>query len=262
MIALTGIDVNAKVSGNNLSELQAIAGSTQLPDTGPFTASARLTGTAKALAMRDALTVIKQKGSQLKVSGKIANLQQLSGIDLSFKGSAKDFTELDPTFGTQLPDLGAFQISGQLLGSSDVLDLKNVSAVIDQSDFSAAGQVTFGQRPKVSMQIESALIDFTRLMGEAEKQSPPESSRLKGNGFLENMSASGSCTLLVSCCDCFSASPISRVKSISADSIRILTLGRWPNVTWPAALKSLWSITVETFFRSRTSLDPSSCPLI
>jgi uncharacterized protein involved in outer membrane biogenesis len=129
--------------------------------------------------MRDALTVIKQKGSQLKVSGKIANLQQLSGIDISFKGSGKDFTELDPTFGTQLPDLGAFQISGQLLGSSDVLDLKNVSAVIDQSDFNAAGQVTFGQRPKVSMRIESALIDFTRLMGEAEKQSQQETNKVQ-----------------------------------------------------------------------------------
>jgi uncharacterized protein involved in outer membrane biogenesis len=129
--------------------------------------------------MRDALTVIKQKGSQLKVSGKIANLQQLSGIDLSFKGSAKDFTELGPTFGTQLPDLGAFQISGQLLGSSDVLDLKNVSTVIDQSDFNAAGQVTFGQRPRVSMQIESALIDFTRLMGEAEKLSPQETNKVQ-----------------------------------------------------------------------------------
>ena len=179
VIALTGIDVNAKVSGNNLSELQAVAGSTQLPDTGPFTASARLTGTAKALAMRDALTVIKQKGSQLKVSGKIANLQQLSGIDLSFKGSAKDFTELGPTFGTQLPDLGAFQISGQLVGSSDTLDLKGISAVIDQSDFSAAGRVTFGQRPKVSMRIESALIDFTRLMGETEKLSQQETSKVQ-----------------------------------------------------------------------------------
>jgi uncharacterized protein involved in outer membrane biogenesis len=184
VIALTGIELNARVSGNNLSELQAIAGSTKLPDTGPFTASARLTGTAKALAMRNALTVIKQKGSQLKVSGKIANLQQLSGIDLSFKGSAKDFTELGPTFGTQLPDLGAFQISGQLLGSSDLLDLKNVSAVIDQSDFNAAGQVTFGQRPRVSMQIESALIDFTRLMGEAKKQSQQETNKVQDSEAL------------------------------------------------------------------------------
>ena len=179
VIAFTGIDVNAKLSGNNLSELQAVAGSTKLPDTGPFTASARLTGTAKALALLDALTVIKQKGSQLKVSGKIANLQQLSGIDLSFKGSAKDFTELGPTFRTQLPDLGAFQISGQLLGSSDTLDLKGISAVIDQSDFSAAGRVTFGQRPKVSMRIESALIDFTRLMGETEKLSQQETSKVQ-----------------------------------------------------------------------------------
>jgi uncharacterized protein involved in outer membrane biogenesis len=184
VIALTGIELNARVSGNNLSELQAIAGSTKLPDTGPFTASARLTGTAKALAMRNALTVIKQKGSQLKVSGKIANLQQLSGIDLSFKGSAKDFTELGPTFGTQLPDLGAFQISGQLLGSSDLLDLKNVSAVIDQSDFNAAGQVTFGQRPRVSMQIESTLIDFTRLMGEAKKQSQQETNKVQDSEAL------------------------------------------------------------------------------
>jgi len=178
VIALTGIDLNVKGSGDNLSELQAIAGSTKLPDTGPFTASARLTGTARALAMHDALTVIKQKGSQLKVSGKIANLQQLNGIDLSFKGSAKDFTELGSTFGAQLPDLGAFQISGQLVGSSDVLDLKSVSAVIDQSDFSAAGRVTFGQRPRVSMRLESALIDFTRLMGEAEKLSQQETEAL------------------------------------------------------------------------------------
>jgi uncharacterized protein involved in outer membrane biogenesis len=179
VIALTGIELNAKGSGNNLSELQAIAGTTKLPDTGPFTASAQLTGTARAFAMRDALMVINQKDSQLKVSGKIANLQQLSGIDISFKGSAKDFTELGPPFGTQLPDLGAFQISGQLLGSGDALDLKNVSAVIDQSDFSAVGRVTFGRRPRVSLRIESALIDFTRLMGETEKLSKQETGKVQ-----------------------------------------------------------------------------------
>jgi uncharacterized protein involved in outer membrane biogenesis len=39
--------------------------------------------------------------------------------------------------------------------------------------------VTFGQQPKVSMQIESALIDFTRLMGEVEKQSPQETDKVQ-----------------------------------------------------------------------------------
>ena len=183
VIAFSGIEVNVKGSGNNLGELQAISGDTKLPETGPFTASARLTGNAQTLSLRDALTVIKQKDALLRISGKIANLQRLSGLDLSFKGSGKDFTELGPTFGTQLPDLGPFQISGQLVGSSEALDLNNVLAVIDQSDFSVEGQLMFGKRPKVIMQIESARIDFTRLMGEAEKKSKRETGEAQDPMF-------------------------------------------------------------------------------
>jgi uncharacterized protein involved in outer membrane biogenesis len=163
LLTLKGIRLDVKGAGKNLGELRSLLGE-KLPDTGPFSATARLTGSAQALAVNNLHATVSHGHSQLTVSGKLGDVLQLSGIDLGLEGSGKNLGELGPLFAAQLPDLGPFRIQGQLSGSDQLLDLKNFSASVDQSDFAGWAKVEFGKRPRVTVRLKSALVDFTRIM--------------------------------------------------------------------------------------------------
>ena len=148
LMALRGISLDVKGSGKTLGELRALVGD-KLPDTGPFSATAHLTGSAKVLAVAKLRATVSQGGAQLAVSGTVADVMKLRGIDLGVKGSGKNLGELGPLFDTQLPDLGPFRINGQLSGSDNSLELKNFTAAVDQSDFAGWAKLEFGKRPRV-----------------------------------------------------------------------------------------------------------------
>jgi uncharacterized protein involved in outer membrane biogenesis len=170
---LEDIQLALKGSGNDLAELSSITGQT-LPQTGPFEVSGKLTGSAKALALSEAQGTISQGDSQLAVSGKVGDVLQLTGIDLGVEGSGNNLGKLGSLFDTQLPDPGPFRIKGQLSGSDKLLELKNFSASVDQSDFAGWAKVEIGKRPRVTVRLKSALVDFTRIMEQLQGEKAAE----------------------------------------------------------------------------------------
>jgi uncharacterized protein involved in outer membrane biogenesis len=170
---LEDIQLVLKGSGNDLAELSSITGQT-LPQTGPFEVSGKLTGSAKALALSEAQGTISQGDSQLAVSGKVGDVLQLTGIDLGVEGSGNNLGKLGSLFDTQLPDPGPFRIKGQLSGSDKLLELKNFSASVDQSDFAGWAKVEIGKRPRVTVRLKSALVDFTRIMEQLQGEKAAE----------------------------------------------------------------------------------------
>lgn len=153
LMALRGISLDVKGSGKTLGELRALVGD-KLPDTGPFSATAHLTGSAKVLAVAKLRATVSQGSAQLAVSGTVADVMKLRGIDLGVKGSGKNLGELGPLFDTPLPDLGPFRLNGKLSGSDNSLELKNFTAAVDQSDFAGWAKLDFGKRPKVTVRLE------------------------------------------------------------------------------------------------------------
>lgn len=176
LMALRGISLDVKGSGKTLGELRALVGD-KLPDTGPFSATAHLTGSAKVLAVAKLRATVSQGSAQLAVSGTVADVMKLRGIDLGVKGSGKNLGELGPLFDTPLPDLGPFRLNGKLSGSDNSLELKNFTAAVDQSDFAGWAKLDFGKRPKVTVQLESGLVDFTRIMDQARGGKKAEESK-------------------------------------------------------------------------------------
>jgi uncharacterized protein involved in outer membrane biogenesis len=168
-LTLEGIDLMLAASGKDLSELGSMIG-VKLPETGPFDATGRLTGSAGKLALREARGNIGKGPLRLAASGKFEDLLDLNGIDLSLEVSGKKLGELEEIFDAQMPALGPYNLRGQLTGSRKVLDFKNVSATVDQSDFSGWGTVEMHSRPKVTLRLESARIDVTPLIGEANEE--------------------------------------------------------------------------------------------
>jgi uncharacterized protein involved in outer membrane biogenesis len=173
LMTLQGIRLDVKTSGKNIGELRSML-SDRLPDTGPFSATAHLTGSTQRLALSNLRAKVSHGNSQLAVSGRVGDVRQLSGIDLNVESSGNNLGELGPLFDTQLPDLGHFSIRGQLSGSDTRLELKDFSARVDQSDFAGWAKVELGRRPKITARLESGLVDFTRIMEQAKDDNKVE----------------------------------------------------------------------------------------
>jgi uncharacterized protein involved in outer membrane biogenesis len=104
------------------------------------------------------------------VNGKIKDLLALSGIALEVKGSGKELAEIGPLIEMKLPKLGSFDVSGNLSGSTKALALDGLSVIVGKSDFNGSAKVEFRKRPKITLVLESGLVDFTPLIGEEKKE--------------------------------------------------------------------------------------------
>ena len=163
LLALSGLNLNAELSGRNLAEVGPVIKQI-LPETGPFTLSGRLTGSAKALALQDARGKASHRSLNLTLDGSVKDLLALSGLDLNVRCSGKELSDIGPWVGGKLPELGKFDIKGHLTGSAMLLELDGLSALVDQSDLNGSARVEFRKRPKITAILESALLDLTPLM--------------------------------------------------------------------------------------------------
>lgn len=179
LITQKGISLDVKGAGKSLGELRGILGD-KLPDTGPFVATARLTGSAEAPAISKLNATVAYGDSQLAISGELGDLLQLTGINLNVQASGKNLGELGPLLDKKLPELGAFRVQGQLSGSDQLIDLKGFSATIDKSDFTGWAKAEFGKRPKITARLESAVVDFTRIMAQTQGNKDAAGDAAKG----------------------------------------------------------------------------------
>ena len=168
LLNLRGLDLQSGISGTDLAEL----GNTideKLPATDQFEIQGRLTGSAEALALNEARGSARRGSMNLAFSGDIAQLLALEGIHLTLKASGEELSDIGQLFGTELPRLGPFHADAKLSGSAKAIALNDFSAVIDQSDFKGLARVQFLKRPKITLRLESSLIDFTALMKTFDK---------------------------------------------------------------------------------------------
>ena len=168
LLNLRGLDLQSGITGTDLAEL----GNTideKLPATDQFEIQGRLTGSAEALALNEAQGSARRGGMNLAFSGDIAQLLALEGIHLTLKASGEELADIGQLFGTELPRLGPFHADAKLSGSAKAIALNDFSAVIDQSDFKGLARMQFLKRPKITLRLESSLIDFTALMKTFDK---------------------------------------------------------------------------------------------
>jgi uncharacterized protein involved in outer membrane biogenesis len=168
LLKIRGMELQSVLTGTDLVEFGDIIGE-KLPATDQFEIQGRLTGSAEALALNEAQGSARRGSMSLTFSGRIAQLLTFEGIHLTLKASGKEVAEIGQLVETKLPELGPFDASGQLSGSAKAISLSAFSAVIDQSDFKGLAKVEFFKRPKITLRLESSLIDFTALMKTLEK---------------------------------------------------------------------------------------------
>jgi len=173
LLVFSGVDLNVNGSSTNLAEVGAIIGQ-KLPATDEFAVQGRLTGSTKILSLPEA------RGSlNLTLSGGIDELPALNGINFKVKAFGKELAEIGPLVGVELPELGPFDMSGKLSGSAKIILLNEFSAMVDKSDFNGLAKVEVLKRPKITVRLESSVIDFTTLMKSLEKDEQKSTNKDK-----------------------------------------------------------------------------------
>jgi len=79
-------------------------------------------------------------------------------------------------------------VSAKLSGSSKAIALDDLSAIVDKSDFKGLAKVEFLKRPKISVNLESSVVDLTTLMKSLEngEQKPADKDKQKRRLFSDS----------------------------------------------------------------------------
>jgi len=169
LLSFSGIDLALTGSGKDLAELGRII-DVSLPRTDPFMLKGRLTGSTKALSLTEAQGKVSRESLRLAANGKVEDLLSLRGVDLEVAATGKEFAEIGTLIDTKLPELGSFDLSGRLTGSTTALALEGLSAVVGKSDLNGSAKVEFRKRPKITLMLASGLVDLTPLIRESKEE--------------------------------------------------------------------------------------------
>ena len=175
---LKGFDLQSELTGKDLAEFGVVIGE-KLPATDQFEIQGRLIGSTDLLALQAAQGSAGRDSMRLNLTGAVKDLITLSGMDLQSKLNGNELAEMGPMFGSDLPDLGPFEVSAKLSGSSKAIALDDFSAMVDKSDFKGRAKIEFLKRPKITIRLESSVIDFTALMKSLEKDSQKPANKDK-----------------------------------------------------------------------------------
>jgi uncharacterized protein involved in outer membrane biogenesis len=171
---LDSLDASRKPSSNELTiDLKGTANGQPLAVSGKI-------GLIRNLSAHKQLEVDllgQVSGARITIAGVIGDVLKLDGIDLRIRATGKEAAEVGPLIGQGLPELGNFNVSGHLTGSSKALALDGLSVIVGKSDFNGSARVEFRKRPKITLVLESGLIDFTPLIGEEKKEEKEVSTK-------------------------------------------------------------------------------------
>jgi uncharacterized protein involved in outer membrane biogenesis len=181
---LSGMDLLSRLSGKDLAEF-GVAIEEKLPATDQFEIQGQLTGSTDVLALQEAHASASLGSMRLTLTGAVKDLLTLRGIDLQSRLNGRELAEMGPMFGSDLPELGPFDVSAKLSGSSKAISLDDFSAMVEKSDFKGLAKIEFLKHPKISISLESSVIDFTTLMKSLEKgkQKPADNDKQKAHLF-------------------------------------------------------------------------------
>jgi uncharacterized protein involved in outer membrane biogenesis len=163
VMALSGVNVSFDAAGNDLADIGSMVKQT-LPQTGPFRVRGRIKGSRERLTLVDTRGTVSHGSAKLSLEGNVADLIALEGVNFQVTASGEEAAELSPLIGKELPELGSFKVTGDLSGSAAELVLGNAFALVGHSDASGTVSVALDDRPKVTVRLDSGLIDYTPFM--------------------------------------------------------------------------------------------------
>lgn len=132
LLNVKGVDIIVDLDVEKLTELSTFIDSDlpNLPDLGPF----KLTGNVTDLkdsyvmkAMEIQAGVIGVNDAKIGLTGQVADLVNMTGLDVGFTLDVAHLTDLASVAGRELPAIGPVQVSGKITGNSDAFSVQSVA---------------------------------------------------------------------------------------------------------------------------------------
>ena len=130
VLALAGVDVKASARLSSLSELSTTL-RRDLPETGPLDVSARLRSTNGMYTLENLNLALAGEVMDATVTGSIADLFRLKGINLDLKGHIRSLADFSQLLEKPLPETAPLEVSAQFTAEQGAKGLGNVVAKVE-----------------------------------------------------------------------------------------------------------------------------------
>jgi uncharacterized protein involved in outer membrane biogenesis len=132
LLNVKGVDVILNLDVERLTELSKFMGSDlpELPDLGPVKLTGNITDSKDSYVMKTMEVqagVIGVSDAKIGLTGQIADLVNVKGLDLGFKLDVERLTDLALVAGRDLPAIGPVEVSGKITGNSDAFSIQSVA---------------------------------------------------------------------------------------------------------------------------------------
>ena len=132
LLNVKGVDVILNLDVEKLTELSTVTDQDlpDLPDLGPFKLTGNITDlkdsyTLKAMEIQAGVIGVKE--AKIALTGQVADLVNVKGLDVAFKLDVARLTDLASVAGRDLPAIGPVEVSGKITGNSDAFSVQSVA---------------------------------------------------------------------------------------------------------------------------------------
>ena len=120
---LAGIDIAARVSGEDLPDISAIVDVVSLPGTDSYELSGTVRGDWPSIGISEAQASLSRSEVTLDAAGVLGDIANLDGLDVTIDVRGRDLRDLSPIVGEELPPTRTYNFSGRLEGAWPAISL-------------------------------------------------------------------------------------------------------------------------------------------
>jgi uncharacterized protein involved in outer membrane biogenesis len=163
-----GIDLAVEVSGDSLSRLAEFAGE-PMADLGAYRIAMNVAGNAESMALSELDVSLEAAGANIEVTGNVQDVISLQGIDVALSIDGDSLAALSTLADTQLPDVGAYRVAANVVGTAEKFEVTNLSIGIADSQIDGNLKADIASEPmRIRATLNSLKIDLTRLLSAEE----------------------------------------------------------------------------------------------
>jgi hypothetical protein len=168
------VAIATRATARDLASAGAALGVARLPALGPVTATGHIVGGDAGIGLAELDLGIgsgggsgaaragrrKAGGTRLRLTGAVAELGRLEGIDVALALHAKDLATFAAALGGRAPAIGPVEVSGRVAGSATHLASDRMTVRFNQTLFRANVTTTFadGAPPRLAASFDTALL--------------------------------------------------------------------------------------------------------
>jgi AsmA family protein len=143
LLNVKGVDVLLSLDVEKLTELSKFIDPDlpDLPDLGPFKLTGNVTDSKDSYALKAMeiqAGVIGVSDAKIALTGQVADLVNVKGLDVGFKLDVERLTDLAAMAGRDLPAIGPVEVSGKISGNSDAFSVQSVTLKTGVTDVPSA----------------------------------------------------------------------------------------------------------------------------